>query len=188
MSVKKSTTLFCCFYYYLIAFFSSKQTFEQGRSLHKMTNRRCVELLNTAREWDWQIRTSAKLRPTFSVIYGGGTAWFETQSLSGNLDLKIGLFHSKNHFKCTHAHTTVMYWVVVFLVVFFCSDFIMWGGGDCASLPSDWALIFIQVDMGSDVKSLTNRVLPWQRQRHRCLLSEHYERWALCFYGHSGTH
>lgn len=33
----------------------------------------------------------------------------------------------------------------------------MWGGGDCASLPSDWALIFIQVDMSSDVKSLTNK-------------------------------
>lgn len=33
----------------------------------------------------------------------------------------------------------------------------MWGGGDCASLPPDWALIFIRVDMSSDVNSLTNK-------------------------------
>lgn len=118
--------------------------------------------------------SNANFMPRSSVIYGVGTAWFETQSLSGNLDRKIVLFHSKNHFRCTHmhehvhTHTRTHTLLCTGLFFFLCSDFIMRGGGDCASLPSDWALIFIQVDMSSDVKSLTNKpAAEFCRGRHK---------------------
>lgn len=111
--------------------------------------------------------------PRSSVIYGSGTAWYETQSLSGNLDLKTVLFHSKNHFRCTQTHTRahncyIQGWFFFFLLRFY--------------YVGRWGLCFTTLRLSAHFypsrheqwcekpnKQACSRALPWQRQRRRCL-------------------
>lgn len=119
--------------------------------------------------------SNANFMPRPSVIYGGGTAWFETQSLSGNFDPKIVLFHSKNHFRRTqtHPHTQLLCRGLGF---FFCLLRFYYVGR--------WGLCFTTLRLSAHFypsrheqwcekpdKQGCCRVLPWQRQRHRCLFS-----------------
>lgn len=63
--------------------------------------------------------------------------------------------------------------------------------GDCALLTSVWMVIFIRVDMSSEVKNLTNKLATQfcpRRDKDTGVLCKHHKNaGAFCFHRHSGT-
>ena len=102
----------------------------------------------------------------------GKHGWKVRQGWSGNLDLKVVLslvpkttsdsLHGEM-LAFTHTHTTSNNHMQTFFFALIAFSILMkwnkWRGGcDCASLPSDWMVIFIWVDVSSEVKNLTNKL------------------------------
>lgn len=121
--------------------------------------------------WGWHkgTRNNNCLLNSPSVIYDSGKPWFESQSFSGNLDLKVVPSHSKHHFRFDAHRNTCMYGYInthtssrihwVFALIAF-SFLPKWNKRRAVVLhhPPDWMVIFIWVDMSSEVKNLTNKL------------------------------